>query len=148
MHTVAAFYRGSELPREVFGEFLDIPSISNNLSPVSYFEAAEMFGTGESHEFGERFSGSSFIGGVEKYIEAYNDWRRFSFETAHLLSSSVYAITPVLTHQIEEARKKGGNAINASGPSYASVHWHNVFLAGHPQVPPKVEHNLQWLMKK
>lgn len=147
-HTVAYFYRGSSLPQEVFGDFLDIPSNFQTLFPMSYLEAAGIFGSGDYRESGERFSGTSFAGGPEEYLKAFKDFRRFATESAHLVNSTVLALTPIGLHQIQVARSRGGNALDPMLKPYMSAHWHTVFLAGQEQIPPKVELGLQWLMRQ
>ncbi|KAF9441904.1 FAD-binding domain-containing protein [Macrolepiota fuliginosa MF-IS2] len=147
-HTVAYFYRGSNLPREVFGDFLDIPSDFQHLAPVSYQEAASIFGSGDYRESGERFSGTSFAGGPEKCLKAYKDFRRFALESTYLVNSTVLALTPIPRHQIQVARNRGGNALDPSLQPYISAHWHTVLLKGQEQIPPKVELGLQWLMRQ
>lgn len=147
-NNAAYFYRGSSLPNDVFGDLLDIPTESKHLGPMSYFEAANIFGSGEYRESGERFSGASFAEGPEKILKAYRDFRHFALETAHLLNSTVFALTPIPLHQIQIAKTRGGNALDAAEAPYLSAHWHTVFLAGQEQIPPKVELGLQWLMRQ
>jgi hypothetical protein len=147
-HTVAYFYRGSSLPRDVFGDFLDIPHDFQSLAPVSYIEAANVFGSGDDREFGHRFSGTSFAGEPERCLKAYRDFRRFAFESAHAVNSTVFGLTPITLHQIEAARKKGGNALQPALRPYLSAHWHTVFLEGQEQIPTKVELGLKWLMER
>lgn len=147
-HTVAYFYRGSTLPKDVFGDFLDIPSDFQSLAPLSYIEAADIFGSGDYRQSGERFSGTSFVGGPERCLKAYKDFRRFALESVHSINSTVLALTPIPLHQIEAAKKKGGNALEPALRPYLSAHWHTVFLAGQEQIPPKAELGLQWLMRQ
>lgn len=147
-HTVAYFYRGSALPRDVFGDFLDIPSDFQNFAPVSYVEAANIFGSGDYRESGERFSGTSFADGPEGCLKAYKDFRRFALESTRLVNSTVLALTPIPLHQIQVARSRGGNALDPALKPYISAHWHTVLPAGEEQIPPKVELGLQWLMRQ
>ncbi|KAJ3566049.1 hypothetical protein NP233_g7250 [Leucocoprinus birnbaumii] len=147
-HNAAYFYQGSSLPREVFGDLLDVPTQAQYLGPMSYFEAANIFGAGDYRESGERFSGTSFAGSPDKTLKAYHDFQKFVRETAHLLNSTVFALTPIPLHQIEIAKSRGGNALDAAAAPYLSAHWHTVFLAGQEQIPPKVELGLQWLMRQ
>jgi hypothetical protein len=147
-HTVAYFYRGSSLPRDIFGDFLDIPHDFQSFAPVSYVEAANVFGAGDEREFGHLFSGTSFAGGPERCLQAFRDFQRFAVESAHEVNSTVFGLTPISLHQIEAARKKGGNALQPALKSYLSAHWHTVFLEGQEQIPPKVELGLKWLMSR
>lgn len=147
-YNAAYFYRGSSLPRDVFGDLLNIPSISKHLGPMSYFEAANIFGSGDYRESGERFSGTSFSGSPDQCLKAYQDFRRFALESVHLVNSTVFALTPIPLHQIRVAKARGGNALDAGETPYLSAHWHTVFLAGHEQIPSQVELGLQRLMRQ
>ncbi|KXN81968.1 Bifunctional solanapyrone synthase [Leucoagaricus sp. SymC.cos] len=145
---VAYFYRGSSLPKGAFGDLLDIPSVFKSLGPLSYFDAANIFGSGEYRASGERFSGTSFAGDPERCLKAYRDFQRFAHESAHLVNSTVFALTPIPLHQIQVAKRRGGNAMDAAEVPYLSAHWHTVFLAGQEEIPSKVELGLQWLMRQ
>jgi len=147
-YKAAYFYRGSSLPRDVFGDLLNIPSISEHLGAVSYFEAANIFGSGDYRESGEHFSGTSFSGSPDRCLKAYQDFREFALESVHLVNSTVFALTPIPLHQIQIAKSRGGNALDAAETPYLSAHWHTVFLAGHEQIPRQVELGLQQLMKQ
>ncbi|EKM75429.1 hypothetical protein AGABI1DRAFT_46439 [Agaricus bisporus var. burnettii JB137-S8] len=147
-HTVAYFYKGSSLPRDVFGDFLDIPHDFESLAPMSYIEATDVFGAGDDRGFGHRFSGTSFVGEPEKCLKAFRDFQRFATESAHAVNSTVFGLTPIPLHQIETARKKGGNALQPALRPYLSAHWNTVFLEGQEQIPAKVELGLKWLMRR
>ena len=147
-HTVSLFYRGSSLPPSIFGDFLDTPSTAQLLGPMSYKEVANIFGSGDYRDSGERFTGSAFSGGVEQYLKAFHDWKVHIAESAHALNSTVFAFTPILESQIQVSRDSGGNAISPPLKSYASVHWLSTFIAGTLTIPADVEHSLDWLMRR
>jgi hypothetical protein len=133
---------------EVFGDLLAIPHDFENLGPLSYMEAANIFGSGDDRGSGERFSGTSFSGGPERSLKAFRDFRRFAMESVNLVNSTVFALTPIPLHQIQIAKRRGGNALDPMETPYLSAHWRTVFLAGQEQIPPKVELGLQWLMNQ
>lgn len=147
-HIVSLFYRGSSLPPSIFGDFLDTPSTAQLLGPMSYMEVANIFGSGDYRDSGERFTGSAFSGGVEQYLKAFSDWKLHIAESTHALNSTVFAFTPILESQIQVSRDSGGNAIDPPLKSYASVHWLSTFIAGALTIPTDAEHSLDWLMRR
>jgi len=120
-HILTLFYRGAELPQSIFGDFLSIPAMFTQLSPVSYIEANNVLGPGADRGFGQLFGASAFNGGVDQYMNAFRHWNEYISTAKDSLSGTVLAFTPVTDHQTLVGRDKGGNLMDPPRGNYALV---------------------------
>ena len=129
-HMLSLFYRGAELPQSIFGDFLSIPAIFTQLSPVSYIEADNVLGSGADKGFGQLFGASAFNGGVDQYMNALRQWNEYTFTAKDALSGTVLGFTPIMDHQILMGQASGGNLMDPPRGNYAHVHFQSQMKKG------------------
>ncbi|KAF8649064.1 hypothetical protein AX16_006037 [Volvariella volvacea WC 439] len=139
-HSITPVYRGSSLPTEVFGPFLSIPSIFQQLGPLDYSEVSSILGSGGDRGWGQLFGASSFTGeDVERYTNAFVHWQNFTQSFKDELSGIVLAFTPIPNSQIFAGRERGGNAIDPPLGGYAALQFYTQHLQGVTTVSSQLE---------
>jgi hypothetical protein len=146
-HFVVPVYRGTHLPRDIFGEFLDIPSKVGLLGPKDYSETLKILGKADHlKDFGQQFGGSAFTGDTDLYRNAYKHWKSYLFNHLDDIFTSALTFTIVPQSQVQAGRQRGGNAINPPLRSYAAVLVHTQFLPGVRELPDDLERDRQSLL--
>ncbi|KAG6826986.1 hypothetical protein H0H92_013648 [Tricholoma furcatifolium] len=112
-----AFYNGSStLPESVFGDFLAIPTVETALSPLSYYDAANLIGDpGEGLQMVELFGASVLAGSNDTtpYQNIYSLWATVCENFKDEIGGTTLSWTHVPQTQIDAGRARGGNAIDA-----------------------------------
>nr|AGK29874.1 FAD-binding protein [Volvariella volvacea] len=139
-HAITPIYRGPSLPTDVFGDFLSIPSVFQQVGPLDYSEVASILGAGADRGTGQLFGASAFTGdNVTRYHSAFTHWQNFTQTFKDELSGVVLAFTPVADSQILAGRARGGNVIDPPLGGYAAVQFHTQHLPGVTVVSPELE---------
>jgi len=120
-HILTLFYNGPSLPQSIFGDFLSIPAMVSQLSPVSYLEANNVLGAGADRGFGQLFGASAFNGTVDQYLNAFRMWNQYTSTIKGSLFGTVLAFTPILQSQILAGRARGSNIMDPPLGNYAAV---------------------------
>ncbi|KAF7359040.1 FAD-binding protein [Mycena sanguinolenta] len=147
------FYRGSELPMDIFGDFLAIPTISSSLSsplgPKSYVDVMATLGLESERGFVQRFGASALDGNeVDKFLDAFNHWTNFTMSFTDVFNLTTLAFTPIPESQVQAGRNKGGNIINPSRGGFAAVQLAEQFNAGIEDVSPAVQNGIDLLFEQ
>lgn len=134
------FYNGdvTDLPEDVYGELLSIPTTSMDLSKLSYMEIAHYLVDANVPK-GQLFGASAFGTIEQPYRDAFSSFMNFSqtFQTSY--ESTLIAFTPVLVSQIIAGRQSGGNAIDPPLGGYNALQFQVTFPVGVESVPPELE---------
>ncbi|KAF5361187.1 hypothetical protein D9758_009049 [Tetrapyrgos nigripes] len=109
------FYNGTSLPSSVFGEFLSIPALQTNLSPMSYPEIASSLSEPQPANGHAQMFGAVVIAGGEDdmHVEVLRQWLNFTNVFQDEYNTTVLAFTPIPISQIAIGRERGGNAMNS-----------------------------------
>ncbi|KAJ7507214.1 hypothetical protein B0H11DRAFT_1970759 [Mycena galericulata] len=107
IYLVCPFYNGTELPEDIFGDFLSIPAASSQLGPLSYFDVAGTLGLGNDRGYVQHFGASALVGDEDFCKENFN--------------TTTLAFTPIPDSQIQAGRAQGGNIINPPSGSFAAI---------------------------
>ncbi|KAF8623249.1 hypothetical protein AX17_007495 [Amanita inopinata Kibby_2008] len=105
------FYKGTELPKSIFGDFLSIPSLFQRLSPLNYSEVITTFPRAP-HGNVQFFGASAQNRDVPLLQSTYDSWQNFSRTFSSEVKTSFLAYTPILNPMILASRARGGNPIN------------------------------------
>jgi hypothetical protein len=111
-----AFYEGTSLPQSVYGEFLSIPTVQTALSPLSYYDAANLIGDpGAATPLVELFGASVLEGSnnTQPYSDIYALYAELCENFKGELGGTTLSFTAVPNSQIVAGRARGGNAIDA-----------------------------------
>ncbi|KAJ7337351.1 FAD-binding domain-containing protein [Mycena albidolilacea] len=148
VYLVVLFYNGPNLPTDIFGDFLSIPSVSSDLGPRSYFDVAGILGLGNERGFVQHFGASALVGEENLFLDAFNHWTNFSTAYKDNFNTTTLAFTPIPDSQIQAGRAKGGNIINAPGGGFAAVQIYQQFKAGINVIPADVKVGIDRLFKQ
>ncbi|KAK7435351.1 hypothetical protein VKT23_019702 [Stygiomarasmius scandens] len=131
--TTWLFYNGTgtDLPENIFGEFLAIPSLATNLSSLSYLDVALILAGSSTPGQGTVWGATALAGGEDDlYLDTLRHWTNFSASFASDLTVSSLAFTPVPLSQIEYGRERGGNAIDPPLVGYNAILNGNILPPG------------------
>ncbi|KAJ6500846.1 FAD-binding domain-containing protein [Mycena sanguinolenta] len=146
------FYRGSELPMDVFGDFLAIPTVTSPLSaplgPMSYVDVMASLGPQNGRGFVQRFGASALDGNEVDFLDAFNHWTNFTASFKDVFNLTTLAFTPIPESQVQAGRDKGGNIINPSRGGFAAVQLAEQFNAGIEDVSPNVQSGIDLLFEQ
>ncbi|KAF5343059.1 hypothetical protein D9758_011139 [Tetrapyrgos nigripes] len=149
--TATLFYNGSTLPQDIFGEFLSIPSLSSNLTSLSYLDIAlALAGTSPLGQ-GTLLGAKALIGGSSSsddstdqlYLNTLHLWKNLSdsFSPSEIAISTL-DFTPVPISQISYGRPesgRGGNAIDPPLVGYNQIVIGNILPVGVKVVSEEIE---------
>jgi len=147
------FYNGTELPQSIFGEFLSIPSVSRNLTALSYRDVI-FYVQGEGVNttgHGLLWGASALIGGEntdDLYLESLKYWKNFSSTFSSEFTISSLAFTPVPLSQILYGRERSGNAIDPPLIGYNAVLFGVIPPAGVLKISDAMEEGRQLLLEQ
>ncbi|KAF7335779.1 FAD-binding protein [Mycena venus] len=146
-NTVYLFYKGANLPTNIFGSFLSIPSTSTSLSLLSYYDISNLI-AGSSRGNGQQFGASSWIGDEGTFLKGYNHLINFTraFETELLTSDMI--ISPIPLSQWTARSSRGVNAIGDPGVPYAAINFHLIYPAGVTTIPTDVDAGFKLLLSQ
>ncbi|KAJ7463581.1 FAD-binding domain-containing protein [Mycena latifolia] len=147
-HVVYLFYKGAHLPKSIFGDFLSIPSTSQSLSALSYFDMSNLI-PGNARGNGQQFGASAWVGDRKTFLSGYNHFIKFTrtFESERLTSHMI--ISPIPRSQWTAAPKaRGANAIGDPGVSYATINFYLIYPAGVTMRPKNVNAGFQLLLSQ
>ncbi|KAF8209356.1 hypothetical protein K438DRAFT_1960352 [Mycena galopus ATCC 62051] len=116
-YTASMFYHGSELPVDIFGDFLSIPAAL-------------------SRGFVQKFGASALVGDDDLFLDAFKHWTNFSAAFTDVLNYTTIAFTPIPQSQVQAGISKGGNIISPPRGGFAAVYLGEQFNAGIEDVPP------------
>ncbi|KDR73986.1 hypothetical protein GALMADRAFT_269502 [Galerina marginata CBS 339.88] len=139
IHLLTLLYHGTSLPPSIFGDFLSIPSLSGQTSPLSYIDTNNLIAGGGDRGFGQRFGASAFSGDVDQYTNALRVFNEFTVAVQSSMSLTVLAFTPILQSQILAGRARGSNIFDPPVRNYAAIEFQIQARAGLAQLPPEVE---------
>ncbi|KAF8961743.1 hypothetical protein BDZ97DRAFT_1827773 [Flammula alnicola] len=111
-----AFFQGPSLPQSIYGEFLSIPTVQTALSPLSYYDAANLIGDpGAATPLVELFGASVLEGSnnTQPYRDIYALYAELCENFKGELGGTTLSFTAVPNSQIVAGRARGGNAIDA-----------------------------------
>ncbi|KAF7292945.1 FAD-binding protein [Mycena indigotica] len=134
-----AFYKGSELPTEIFGDFLAIPSVFSQLGQLSYFELQETLGLANERGQIQHFGASALVGDETLYLNAFNLWNNFTTAHKEFFNMTTLAFTPIPESQIQAGLARGGNIIHAPHGQFAAVQIYEAFNSGITEIPLSVQ---------
>nr|GAT44398.1 FAD-binding protein [Mycena chlorophos] len=146
MYYLWAFYKGSELPTEIFGDFLSIPSAFSQLGPLSYLDVALTLGLAGERGFVQHFGASSLVGDESLYLDAFYHWNNFTVAHLEYFNMTTLAFTPIPQTQIDAGRAKGGNIIGAPRGQFAAVQIYETFNAGITEIPADIHAAIEALL--
>ncbi|KAJ7673384.1 hypothetical protein B0H17DRAFT_1083253 [Mycena rosella] len=147
-NTVYLFYNGAELPQSIFGDFLSIPSTSQSLSPLSYFDITNLI-SGNDRGNGKQFGAASWVGDENTFLSGYNHLINFTRTFEAELLASYMIISPVPRSQWTAApRTRGGNSIGDPGVSYAAINFDLIYPAGVTTVPKDANTGFELLLSQ
>ncbi|KAJ7057017.1 hypothetical protein C8F01DRAFT_340750 [Mycena amicta] len=142
------FYKGSELPTEIFGDFLSIPSVQSQLGPLSYLEVAQTLGLAGERGYVQHFGASALVGDEALYNDAFNHWNDFTTTYKEYFNTTTLAFTPIPDSQIQAGLARGGNIINAPHGQFAAIQIYETFNSGLTDIPPHVDFAMEELLKQ
>ncbi|KAJ7151460.1 hypothetical protein C8R43DRAFT_1088002 [Mycena crocata] len=103
VYLAVLLYNGPNLPTELFGDFLSIPSMASQLGPLSYFDISGLL---EDRGRIQHFGASALVGEDHLFLDAFTHWTNFTTAFQDNLYSTTLAFTPIPDSQIQA---KGGN---------------------------------------
>ncbi|KAJ6514314.1 FAD-binding domain-containing protein [Mycena vitilis] len=142
--TVYLFYHGATLPSDIFGSFLSIPSTSQTLSPLSYYDI-EFLIPGSERGNGNQFGAAAWEGDESVFLSGYNHLLNFTSTYQQELLGSVLIISPIPRSQWAAA-KSGPNAIGDPGVAYAAINFNLIYPTGLTVRPPNVQPGFELLL--
>ncbi|KAJ7645194.1 FAD-binding domain-containing protein [Mycena polygramma] len=142
--TVYLFYHGAALPSDIFGSFLSIPSTSQTLSPLSYYDI-EFLIPGSARGNGNQFGAASWEGDESVFLSGYNHLLNFTRTYEQELLGSILIISPIPRSQWAAA-KSGPNAIGDPGVAYAAINFNLIYPTGVTVRPPNVQPGFELLL--
>jgi len=137
-----AFYNGPGLPQEVFGEFQAIPTIQTVLSPLSYYDAANLIGDpGAATPLVELFGASVLEGSnnTQPYRDIYSQYAGLCENFKGDLGTTTLSFTAVPNSQIMAGRARGGNAIDAPRGGFHMIQFSMSLPAGVQSINPALD---------
>ncbi|KAJ7463627.1 FAD-binding domain-containing protein [Mycena latifolia] len=147
-NVIYLFYKGASLPQSIFGDFLSIPSTSQSLSALSYFDISNLI-SGNARGNGQQFGASAWVGDKKTFLSGYNHLINFTrtFETELLASYMI--ISPIPRSQWTAAPEaRGPNAIGDPGVAYAAINFNLIYPAGVTTIPTDVNAGFQLLLSQ
>ncbi|KAJ6567061.1 FAD-binding domain-containing protein [Mycena capillaripes] len=136
------FYRGTELPADIFGDFLAIPAVSAQLGPMSYLEVAATLGLESDRGFVQHYGASAFVGDEDLYLDAFKHWTNLTATFKDQFNATTLAFTPVPDSQVQAGRARGGNIIDPPRGGFAAVQIAETFNAGVTEISPAVQQGI------
>ncbi|KAF8623252.1 hypothetical protein AX17_007498 [Amanita inopinata Kibby_2008] len=141
------FYRGSKLPPNIFGTLLSIPSTSQTLGPLSYYDMVTFIPKFPKGQI--EFFGATALAREENTLQnTYANWRNFSQALSSELSINYLAYTPVLDPMLEASRAMGGDPMNAVLGGFITVNFATSLPVGVTTVSTKFTDARQLLFKQ
>jgi len=147
-HILTLFYRGASLPPAIFGEFLEIPSTTKEISSLSYVDANNVLGAGADRGFGQLFGASAFNGTVDQYRNAFRRWNEYTETIKGSLFATVLAFTPIQKSQVKAGRMRGSNIMDPPLGSYAAVQIQTQMQSGLLTISDQVQAARQKLFQR
>ncbi|KAF8209337.1 FAD-binding domain-containing protein [Mycena galopus ATCC 62051] len=148
-HIITMFYRGSELPTDIFGDFLAIPATpSPPLGPMSYVDVMATLGLQNQRGFVQKFGASALVGDDDLFLEAFNHWNNFSAAFPNDFNLTTLAFTPIPGSQVQAGIAKGGNIISPPRGGFAAVQLAEQFNAGIEDLSPEVQRGIDLLFEQ
>ncbi|KAJ7463550.1 FAD-binding domain-containing protein [Mycena latifolia] len=147
-NVVYLFYKGASLPESIFGDFLSIPSTSQSLSALSYFDISNLI-PGNARGNGQQFGASAWVGDKKTFLSGYNHFINFTQTFKSELLTSHMIISPIPRSQWTAAPKaRGPNAIGDPGVAYAAINFYLIYPAGVTTMPKNVDAGFQLLLSQ
>lgn len=146
-NTIYLFYNGPNLPKNIFGDFLSIPSTSTSLSPLSYYDISNLI-SGAGRGNGQQFGASSWIGDEATFLQGYNHLINFTRTFEEDLLASYMIISPIPRTQWTAGKTHAANAIGDPGVAYATINFNVIYPAGVTAVPSRVNAGFQLLLSQ
>ncbi|KAG6909194.1 hypothetical protein DXG01_001708 [Tephrocybe rancida] len=146
-----AFYNGNSLPQSVFGEFQSIPTVQTALSPLSYYDAANLIGDpGAATPLVELFGASVLEGSndIQPYRNIYSLYNELCDNFKGELGGTTLSFTAVPNSQIVAGRARGGNAIDAPRGGFHMIQFSMSLPEGAQNTSPALEIARQNFFKK
>ncbi|KAJ7159198.1 FAD-binding domain-containing protein [Mycena crocata] len=141
------FYKGANLPSSIFGHFLSIPSTSQSLSPLSYYEISNLI-PGDARGNGNQFGASSWVGNEATFLTGYNHLINFTRTFEAELLASYMIISPIPRSQWTAYKARGANAIGDPGVAYAAINFNLIYPAGVTTIPKRVNDGFKLLLSQ
>ncbi|KAJ7193115.1 FAD-binding domain-containing protein [Mycena pura] len=146
-NVVYLFYNGASLPTSIFGEFLSIPSTSQTLSPLSYYDIS-FLRPGNGRGNGNQFGATAWVGAEASFLNGYNHLVNFTQTFESKLLMSTLSISPIPRSQWT-ATRSGPNAIGGDpGVNYAAINYHLVYPTGVTTRPADVDAGFRFLLSQ
>ncbi|KAJ7635403.1 FAD-binding domain-containing protein [Roridomyces roridus] len=145
-NTLFFFYKGDSLPWSIFGEFLCIPSTSQSLSPLSYFDITFLI-AGNTRVNGNQFGASAWVGDDAAFLNGFNHLLNFTQNFGTRLVEASMIVSPIPLSQWE-ASLSGPNAIGNPGVSYGAINWDIVYPAGETERPQDIDDGVKLLISQ
>ncbi|KAJ7684279.1 FAD-binding domain-containing protein [Mycena polygramma] len=147
-YIVDMFYHGSELPTDIFGDFLSIPAVTSQLGPMSYPEVLATLGPESDRGFVQHYGASALVGDEGLFLDAFNHWSNFTSAGFEDLNLTTLGITPITKSQIQAGRAKGGNIISPPDGPFAAIQLGESFKAGVRSISPVVQQGIDLLFEQ
>ncbi|KAJ6595030.1 FAD-binding domain-containing protein [Mycena vulgaris] len=142
------FYQGASLPPSIFGDFLAIPSTSQSLSPLSYYDISNLI-AGDARGNGQQFGASAWVGDETKFLKGYHHLLNFTQTFEADLLASYMIISPVPRSQWTAApTSRGANAIGDPGVAYAAINFNLIYPTGVTTIPAPVNTGFHHLLSQ
>ncbi|KAF7297505.1 FAD-binding domain-containing protein [Mycena indigotica] len=153
------FYHGTALPQSIFGDFLTVPAITKELSPLSWTQILPAQDppdfVSSNRGFVQHFSASAVVPQDNLVLDALSHFQNFSSTFLHNgtqsgMNTTSFVLTPILTTQIAAGHAKGGNVMvspSLKGP-YLNVQRSEQFDAGITDIPQFVQDGMNLYIKQ
>ncbi|KAJ7211616.1 FAD-binding domain-containing protein [Mycena pura] len=146
-NVIYLFYKGASLPTGIFGDFLSIPSTSQTLSPLSYYDISNLI-VGDTRGNGQQFGASAWVGDEATFLDGYHRLINFTQTFEAELLASYMIISPVPRSQWT-ATRSGPNAIGGDpGVNYAAINFNLIYPNGVTTMPPDVVAGFRFLLSQ
>lgn len=145
-NTAYVFYDGAGLPESIFGDFLSIPSTSQNLAPLSYSDIGDLI-SGAASGNGAQFGASSWVGDETTFLDGYHHFINFTQAFKSELLAADLIISPVPQSQWA-ASLSGPNAIGNPGVSYAAINFYLAYPTNQTTRPQTVNDGFHLLLSQ
>lgn len=146
VHVAFMFYKGPELPSEIFGDLVAVPSIQSSLSAMSYYDVTVFGGPGGDYGYGQQNAGSALIE-KEEFKAALEHYQNYTTTFAEHIVSAWMIVTPVTTSQIDAGKARGGNIIGGTR-AHGSIAFSDTYTQGMTELPDDVKRGRRLLMKQ
>ncbi|KAF7353925.1 FAD-binding protein [Mycena venus] len=142
------FYNGTELPANIFGDFLSIPAISSKLGPASYLDVTATLGLENERGYVQHFGASALVGEEDLFLDAFEHLKNFTMAFKDQFNVTSLAFTPIPDSQIQAGHAKGRNIINAPRGGFSAVQIMQTLKSGVRDITSDLQRGIDLLFEQ